>query len=199
MKVSPWFLFTLAQALYKVSGQTLTLEVVQKTSYPFPTPTNVQDFDIVGTGSDGATTLVNRIRVSEYLVIDDSRSTPFISTDTKTATFTQTFVADGPSAYQIIYSPEQTGAVGLIQSCTFDGEERGNCVERDWVIGQSSTLTTMFTGPIVPYQTVTQLAKSETTGSDSSNTDNSNNVAHSNDISLWMAGVAAVFCFLTLF
>ncbi|KAK7062739.1 hypothetical protein VNI00_000227 [Paramarasmius palmivorus] len=195
MKAIVWILAAFLQILPNAFGQTLTLEVVQKTSYPFPTPTNVQELEIVGTGSDGATTLVNRIQLSEYLVVDDSRSTPFISTDTKTETFTQTFIANGPSAYQLIYSPEQSG-VGVIQSCTFINEESGQCVERDWVVGQSSTRTTTFTGPIVPYQTVTQLAKSEATNPGSS--ENNNSAALPKNASMWMVCLATILCSLVL-
>ncbi|KAJ8082333.1 hypothetical protein PM082_008186 [Marasmius tenuissimus] len=144
-------LFTLVQ------GQTFTLNVVEKTSYPFATPGNTQEFEAAGTGTDGATTLLDRIRFSEYLVVDDSASTPFLSTATAVSTFTQTFVAAGSSGYQIIYSPQETGAVAMIQSCSFQNQEKGECVEKDWLVGQSSTQTTTFTGRIVPYWTVTQL------------------------------------------
>ncbi|KAL0071143.1 hypothetical protein AAF712_001703 [Marasmius tenuissimus] len=164
-------LFTLVQ------GQTFTLNVVEKTSYPFATPGNTQEFEAAGTGTDGATTLLDRIRFSEYLVVDDSASTPFLSTATAVSTFTreyssqflsvhipisshfpsETFVAAGSSGYQIIYSPQETGAVAMIQSCSFQNQEKGECVEKDWLVGQSSTQTTTFTGRIVPYWTVTQL------------------------------------------
>ncbi|KAF9269556.1 hypothetical protein L218DRAFT_275036 [Marasmius fiardii PR-910] len=114
------------------------------------------EFEVAGTGTDGATTLLDRIRVSEYLVIDDQHSTPFLSTATAVSTYTQTFVAAGSSGYQIIYDPkDDSGVVAFSQSCAFQGGS-GQCVEKDWVVGQSSTQTTTFTGPAVPYWTVTR-------------------------------------------
>ncbi|KAG7095499.1 hypothetical protein E1B28_006238 [Marasmius oreades] len=145
-------LFLQLLQMMSVLAQTpVTLNVVEKTSYPFSTPGNTQEFELAGTGTDGATTLVDRIRVSEYLVFDDTHSTPFLSTATAASTYTQTFIAVGSSAYEIIYVPEETGAVAVSQSCVFGGQDKGQCVEEDWVVGQSSTQTTTFTGPAVPY------------------------------------------------
>ncbi|KAL0572400.1 hypothetical protein V5O48_009561 [Marasmius crinis-equi] len=176
-----------------------------KTSYPFATPGYTQGFEAAGTAAD-ATTLVDRIGVSEYLVVGDSQAAPFISTATQVSTFTQTFVAAGSSGYEIIYSPEETGGVGMIQSCSFQGQDKGECVEQDWVVGQSSTRTTTFTGPLVPYWTVTKLDvastavnAASTSASQTSTQGNQGNSAYSTGTPPWlMTMIFSLGVFMTM-
>ncbi|TFK35950.1 hypothetical protein BDQ12DRAFT_687437 [Crucibulum laeve] len=93
---------------------------------------------------------------------------------------TNTLVIDA-SHYAWSAVPTNSGEAAVVESCTLDGKGGGGCNYLYWGVGDSTTLTTSFTGTALPLATFivsdtgsTVPASTHSTGSGGSSTASSN-------------------------
>ncbi|KAJ7489035.1 hypothetical protein FB451DRAFT_681928 [Mycena latifolia] len=140
-------LLTILSAL-AVHAETVTLFGFQANGFPV----NAVSLSVGGVGADGATTYVEEI-VQTAVVYGDPPATATIPAQTLHATL----VADA-SIYRYSKLPssgaDDADVFGVLETCTLDGKGGGSCVAEGWEDG-GATVTTTFTGAVVPFYTLT--------------------------------------------
>ncbi|KAJ7060936.1 hypothetical protein C8F01DRAFT_177573 [Mycena amicta] len=147
------------RVLLPVAAAVLATAQTLKAVTPLPTgPVTVivgqrVSVSALGVGADGMTTY---LEVGAETLALEASGTVTQTLLTGEIPFTATFLED---ASRIVIG---TTGSGLFESCTFGADGTGTCVNQFVDVGASttSTLTTTFTGPVVPWYTLNAAAAS---------------------------------------
>ncbi|KAJ7697586.1 hypothetical protein B0H17DRAFT_1197252 [Mycena rosella] len=133
-----------------VHGQTLQLvspiQTGSVTALASDTPLSISE---LGVGADGMTTYVEVGAETLAVEISGTVTRTLLSTP---LSFTATFVEDA-SRWRI-----GTTGRGLFESCTFGADGNGACVNEFVDSGGASTLTSTYSGPVLPWYTLNAAA-----------------------------------------